>query len=105
VRWDGRDAAGVGVHYQVWRSEPERPAADRRPPPVLEGLRCRDEGGAIDCAVEMDLLGTTDATTFVDRPPPGRWVYRVGLLAGWRGEPETADLFVVSGPATVDVGR
>jgi hypothetical protein len=106
LRWDSRRAGGVDVQYQVWRSEPVRPAADRQPPPVQQGIRCRNvSGGATDCAVEMDLLGTMTATSFEDRPPPGRWVYRVGLLAGWRGEPESADLMLVSAPATVTVPR
>jgi hypothetical protein len=69
---------------------------------VKDGIRCRNvSGGATDCAVEMDLLGATGATTLVDKPPPGRWVYRVGLLAGWRGEPESADLLLVSDPVTI----
>jgi hypothetical protein len=106
ISWPGRAAGGVDVQYQVWRAEPERPAADRQPPPVKDGIRCRDvSGGATDCAVEMDLLGATDGTTLVDHPPPGRWVYRVGLLAGWRDEAESADLLLVSDPATATVRR
>jgi hypothetical protein len=102
VSWPGRGAGGVDAQYQLWRAEPERPAADRQPPPVKDGIRCRSvSGGATDCAVEMDLLGATGATTLLDKPPPGRWVYRVGLLAGWRGEPESADLLLVSDPVTV----
>jgi hypothetical protein len=63
-------------------------------------------GGATDCAVEMDLLGTTATTSFRDKAaPPGRWVYRLGLLAGWRGEPESADVMLVSDPVTVAVPR
>ena len=104
VRWDGRGAGGVGVQYQLWRSEPVRPAPDGQPPPVRDGLRCRNVGGgATDCAVEMDVLATSGGTRLVDRPPPGRWVYRVGLLAGWRNEPESADLLLVSDPVTVTV--
>jgi hypothetical protein len=107
LRWDARSAGGVTVQYQVWRSEPERPAADRQPPPVRDGIRCRAvSGGATDCAVEMDLLGTTATTSFREAAaPPGRWVYRVGLLAGWRGEPESADVMLVSDPVTVTVPR
>jgi hypothetical protein len=106
LSWDDRAAGSVDVHYQVWRSEPVRPAADHQPPPVLEGLRCRTGDGATDCAIEMDVLGTTETTEFRDMSaPPGRWVYRIGLLAGWRSEAETADLFVVSDPVTVTVPR
>jgi hypothetical protein len=107
LSWDEQDAAGTTVHYQVWRSEPVRPAADRVPPPVVDGVRCREvSGGATDCAVEMDLLGTTDRTRFRDETaPPGRWVYRVGLLAGWRSEADTSDLLLVSDSAPVTVPR
>lgn len=105
IEWPGRSGGGSTVQYLVWRSEPVRPAADRQPPPVQDGLRCRAVGGgATDCAVEMDTLGTTATTSFRDEAaPPGRWVYRVGLLAGWRSEPETADLLLVSDPVTVTV--
>jgi hypothetical protein len=105
LHWDARAAGGATVQYQVWRSERVRPAADRQPPPVVDGIRCRTaSGGAADCAIEMDILGTTATTDFRDTSaPPGRWVYRVGVLAGWRGEPETADLLLISDAVTVTV--
>jgi hypothetical protein len=107
LRWPSRAAGGVDVHYQVWRAEPVRPAADRQPPPVRDGIRCRAVGGgATDCAVEMDLIAVTDETRLaLPDAGTGPWVYRVGLLAGWRGEPETADVLLVSDPATATARR
>ncbi|MGH3103922.1 MAG: hypothetical protein ACRDN6_07500, partial [Gaiellaceae bacterium] len=104
LQWPETPAGATSVQYQVWRSPPVKPAADAVPPPVLEGIRCRTvSGGAQDCAIEMDVLGATGTRSWRDLPPPGRWTYRVGVLAGWRGVPESADLVVISDPVTVTV--
>ena len=44
-------------------------------------------------------LGTTRKTTFTDRPPLGRWVYRVEVISSV--PPPATDLILVSKPAFV----
>ena len=34
----------------------------------------------------------------VDAPPPGRWVYRIGLAANWRDDPAAGDVMLLSAP-------
>ena len=92
VSWDERTPSGVRTFYRVFRS---RPAAD--------GIRCTSPPAgyatAFDCHLEMKVVGVTRAHSFVDRPPPGPWVYRLGLAANWRDDPSAGDVMLLSAPA------
>ena len=104
LRWTAAPAGASTVQYQVWRSPPVKPAADAVPPPVLNGIRCRQvSGGAQDCAIEMDVVGQTADRLWRDEPGAGAWTYRVGELAGWQADPASSDLLLVSDPVTVRV--
>jgi len=56
-----------------------------------------------DCHLYMDSVGTTAATSFVDRPGPGTWSYRVGVSANWLNDFALGDVYFVSRPVTVTV--
>jgi hypothetical protein len=112
ITWQAPGSEAASVFYRVFRSQARRPAPDPSYPPGHEGIRCLVfgydfYGGASDCRVEMDLLGTTRGTQWVDRAPlpPGRWTYRVGLAANWRNDPDAGDVMLISAPATIAVGR
>ena len=49
----------------------------------------------------MSQIAATRSLRFVDRPPPGRWTYRVALAANWLDDPTRGDLLLVSNPVTV----
>jgi hypothetical protein len=68
------------------------------------GLECDPRPGAVPlCIVRMAELAFTPTTSFVDRPPPGRWVYRVAQAANYvRGE-QAGDPLLYSPPVTVTV--
>jgi hypothetical protein len=52
----------------------------------------------------MDLVPTaTRSPSFVDRPGPGHWTYRVGVAANWLNDPTLGDIYVVSQPVSVTV--
>jgi hypothetical protein len=94
-------AAGVRTFYRVFRSPPLVANPPTGPPPEREGIRCLDASaddyaGAADCRLEMTPVGETRSTRFVDTPPPGRWIYRVGLAANWRGDPRAGDVLLIS---------
>jgi len=78
-------------------------------PPERDGIRCLDSpaddyAGAADCRLEMSPIGETRSNRFVDRPPPGPWVYRVGLAANWRDDPAAGDVLVISESGRLPAG-
>jgi hypothetical protein len=48
----------------------------------------------------MTLVATTRSTRFIDKPPPGRWVWRIGLFANWRRDLDLGDLMLLSRATT-----
>ena len=56
-----------------------------------------------DCRLYMDPVGTTSGTSFVDRPGPGTWTYRIGVSANWLNDFALGDVYFVSRPVTVTV--
>ena len=56
------------------------------------------------CAIHMTELGYHESP-FVDRPGPGRWVYRVAQAASYTGAPGEGDPLVYSEPVRVTVAR
>jgi len=80
-----------------------KPAPDPTLPPGRDGIRCLrfapgSHDRASDCRLEMTVVGVSRSTSFVDHPPPGPWVYRVGLMANWRDDAAIGDVVLLSGP-------
>jgi hypothetical protein len=103
VTWRGFSPSSSDAFYRIFRVRPVRPAPDPTLAPGRDGIRClaRAPGSrdrASDCRVEMKVVGETRTSSFVDQPPAGPWVYRVGLVANWLDDPTLGDLFVLSGP-------
>jgi hypothetical protein len=100
LSWHRPRSPGVDVFYRVFRSAPVAPAPDPSLPPGRAGIRCLDAvggwAGASDCRLEMTTVGVTPRTSFTDRAPPGRWVYRVGVVANWRNVLTGGDTMLVS---------
>jgi hypothetical protein len=101
VTWQTPASPGVRAFYRVFRSRPVVPAPNPTLPPGRDGVRCVDPeasgyAGVADCVLEMTLLGATRSNRFLDRPPPGPWVYRVGLAANWRDDLTAGDVVLVS---------
>jgi len=103
VSWRAPSSPGVRAFYRVFRSRPIVPAPDPALPPGRDGIRCHEQPAsgyteAVDCALEMSLVGVTRASRFVDRPPAGRWVYRVGLAANWLDDTDAGNVVLLSKP-------
>jgi hypothetical protein len=95
ISWNGWKSRPAGVFYRVLRSYPS-----------LEngGLGCSGTGGgANDCRLYMQTAGSTKARSFVDRPGPGTWTYRIGVAANWIDDPTFGDVTLLSRPVTVTV--
>jgi len=101
VTWKPPASMHATAFYRVFRAPMVAAAPDPTLPPGRNGIRCLDRSlhgyaGAADCRLEMTVLGTTAATSFRDRPPRGRWVYRVGVVANWLSSPTLGDVMVLS---------
>src|SRR5207253_3011021 len=103
----------AATFYRVFRSPPLQPDPyTRATPPAREGIQClapkvarNVAGGAADCKLVMRVVATANGNQYVDRPPPGRWTYRIGLAANWLNDVSFGDVLLLSTPATVTVGR
>lgn len=110
IAWDPPETGAVRAFYRVFRSPAVRPDPDpNNNPPLVAGVNCiglaKGRGAAADCRVLMEVLGTTSSRNWVDRPPPGRWTYRVGLSANWLDDQSLGDVLLLSRSVTVTVGR
>jgi dolichyl-phosphate-mannose-protein mannosyltransferase len=99
LTWTSPYHGPVSVYYAVLRSRAEYPE-DRT---VVEGVACRPRlnSSSQDCHLFMNRVGATTTQRWVDRPPPGRWTYRVALAANWLDDPARGDMLLVSRPVTV----
>jgi hypothetical protein len=100
ISWRGASTSTTDAFYRVFRVRPEQPAPDPTLPPGQDGIRCLIVASrrANDCRLEMKPIGESRTNTFVDHPPPGPWVYRVGLVANWLDDPSLGDLMLLSAP-------
>ncbi|HYU60484.1 MAG TPA: hypothetical protein VEK39_06980, partial [Solirubrobacterales bacterium] len=87
----GRPAA---VFYRLLRVSPSK-----------GGVFCagRSSRAADDCRLYTDTLTSTRATSYLDSPGPGTWIYRLGVAANWLNDVNYGDVTVVSPPVTVTV--
>lgn len=92
LRWPGQRFGATAVFYRLLRSRPDRDS------------KCDRVRSAPDaCELTAPPLASPRATSFVDRPPRGRWTYRVGVTANWLDDRSQGDIFAVGPAVTVDV--
>jgi hypothetical protein len=106
LSWAASYDGPVAVYYAVLRSRPRFPdPSNPEERTVVDGVSCkpRKSGAAQDCSLFMTQIHATKNDSFVDRPPPGRWTYRVALAANWLDDPERGDLLMLSQPMTVRI--
>ena len=92
--WPAASALGSHVIYDVFRTN----AADG-------GISCSTPpGAAADCQLTADTVGQTREPVWSGPAQPGRWIYRVGVLANWLNDPHYGDVYYVSPPAVAHIG-
>lgn len=107
LSWKAPYSGPVGVYHAVLRSRPSFPdPSNPEDRTVEDGVVCRPRlnGSSQDCHLFMRQIKATKGLGFTDRPPPGKWTYRVALGANWLNDPTRGDLLLVSKPVTVKVG-
>jgi hypothetical protein len=94
LTWDDGRPAGGAAFYRLWRNHPS----------PNQGLTCgRLPGAAVNCTLVENEVGLSRRGGASDRPPPGTWVYRVGVAANWLNDPAQGDVYVASKPVVVRV--
>ena len=93
LTWRAQHPLGGRVFYWVSR---DRAASGN-------GVSCRNDLGAETCWLRMTPIAATGGAARYDRPPPGTWVYRVGVAANWLDDPQFGDVYFASEPVVVRV--
>jgi hypothetical protein len=97
-------AGNARAFYRLFRMHPvQLTPRDAVPPPAVDGIRCIPKQGAQGCTFEMEPIASTYGTEYVDRPPKGRWTYRVAMVANWVNDLGRGDILLVSTPMRVTV--
>jgi hypothetical protein len=106
LTWGAPYSGDTQVFYTVLRVRPVSSDPDNDNRKTTEGLSCknRQHGAPLSCDLVMTHLSTTATRRYVDRPPPGRWTYRVGMTANWVNDTSLGDVMIVSDPVTIDSG-
>jgi hypothetical protein len=94
LRWEGQAPRHTRGFYRVLRSEPTEGTGNLID--VRNGLQCPTGDLPRQCTIFSDVIATTRGSIYVDRPPPGRWTYRVGLSANAYDSLEEGDVVLVS---------
>jgi hypothetical protein len=105
LTWGAFGAGSSRVFYRVLRSAPtEVEEGEPNAPPAQDGVRCETAiRGSPHCELAMTTVGLARMHGWVDRAPPGTWVYRIGLSANWADDVLLGDLLLLSAPVTVTV--
>jgi hypothetical protein len=87
VSWTHPPQDSTDVFYRVYRTGTQG-----------EDVDCIGRGDAIECTLEMVLLGTTREPTWRDGSPPPGSRYRIGIAANSKDDPEAGDVLLLSPP-------
>ena len=69
--------------------------------PASQPIVCDATSGGAQCRLNAATVAAIRGTSFVDKPPAGRWTYRVGAVASWIEDPTAGNIFAVGTPATI----
>jgi hypothetical protein len=69
------------------------------------GVYCagKTRAASSDCELFVQIPATTKQTSFVDRPGPGDWEYRIGVSANWLDDPTLGDVYETSPAVSVTI--
>lgn len=56
-----------------------------------------------DCILRATVIGTTEQPRWLDRPPPGRYTYRIGLAANAHDDPRVGEVLLLGPPLRASV--
>ena len=94
LSWRSQRTAPAGVFYTVLRT---------KLPNGGVGCAPKLNNSSQDCRLYVEAPASTRSTSYVDRPGPGSWTYRIGVSANWLDDFGLGDVYVVSRPVAVTV--
>jgi hypothetical protein len=93
LSWNPWQPGQTGVFYRIWRTNLPNGGETCTPVPHA----------ADNCQLVTDDIGAHPGNSFVDKPGPGTWTYRLALAANWENSPLYGDVFSIGLPVTVKV--
>lgn len=90
IAWRKQSPLGGPVFYRVLRGKED-------------AITCPTAAAAEMCTLSMPEVGVTRDPAFVDKPPRGRWTYRVAVAANWLNDPAYGDVYFIGTPVSVVV--
>ncbi len=103
LTWDAPKPRSADSFFIVYRSPLEYTLSEGDPRVIRQGKLCEPTGHAPRCTIEMEEVGRTRTSRFVDRVGPGQWTYRIGTAANWMDDESRGDPFLISRPLNVSV--
>jgi hypothetical protein len=103
LTWDAPKPRSADSFFIVYRSPLEYTLSEGDPRVIRQGKLCEPTGHAPRCTIEMEEVGRTRTSRFVDRVGPGQWTYRIGTAANWIDDESRGDPFLISRPLNVSV--
>ena len=87
LTWTHPPAGSSDVFYRVFRTDPTGTELD-----------CAAHDGASECRLQSVQLGTTREPRWRDGSPPAGALYRIGVAANSRDDPDAGDVATLSRP-------
>jgi hypothetical protein len=90
IAWRKQSPLGGPVFYRVLRGRDDM-------------ITCPPASAAEMCTLSMPEVGVTRDAAFEDKPPRGRWTYRIAVAANWLNDPAYGDVYFIGAPVSVVV--
>jgi hypothetical protein len=112
LQWRPMTSKFGRTFYRVFRAPPSaglicNPSGSCSPAPL--DVQCRQSTRAPDrCTYPLSAiqtLGSTRESAWLDRPPVGTWIYRIGVAANWLDDPSQGDVYVLGPPVQITVPK
>ena len=103
LSWQAPEPRSANSFFIVYRSPLEYTLSEGDSRVIRQGKLCEETGHAPRCTIEMEEVGRTRGSRFVDRVGTGQWTYRIGTAANHLDDESRGDPFVISRPLNISV--
>jgi hypothetical protein len=89
LSWEAPRPGSTSVFFRVLRTK------------AASDVLCAGTRAADQCRLYAELPAARRDNSYVDRPGPGTFTYRIGVSANWVDDERLGDVYVISDPVTV----